>query len=164
MRKTRRKACEEMKLLVATDGSEFSIAAVRWVASRPWPEGTKVKVISAPGLVLQLKECPYFEQQQVEELNVASIEESETAVAFAMGILARSGLKVQSDVPLLHDTPTQIILDEAERWHADMIVVGSHGRSGFDRLTMGSISEAVALHASCSVAVIREGNLSAVDE
>jgi nucleotide-binding universal stress UspA family protein len=124
MRKTRRKACKEMKLLVATDGSEFSIAAVRWVASRPWPEGTKVKVISAPGLVLQLKECPYFEQQQVEELNVASIEESETAVAFAMGILARSGLKVQSDVPLLHDTPTQIILDEAERWHADMIVVG----------------------------------------
>ncbi len=145
-----------MKLLLATDGSEFSVAAVRSVASRPWPEGTQVRVISAPGLVLLLRECPYFEQHQVEELNVASMEESHKAVASAVEILSRSGLKVHSGVPLLHDTPSQIILDEAEKWHADMIVVGSHGRSGFDRLTMGSVSEAVALHAGCSVEVIRE--------
>jgi nucleotide-binding universal stress UspA family protein len=147
-----------MKLLLATDGSEFSVAAVRSVTSRPWPEGTQVRVISAPGLVLLLRECPYFEQHQVEELNVASMEESHKAVASAVEILSRSGLKVHSGVPLLHDTPSTIILDEAEKWHANMIVVGSHGRSGFDRWTMGSVSEAVALHAGCSVEVIRERN------
>jgi nucleotide-binding universal stress UspA family protein len=147
-----------MKLLLATDGSEFSVAAVRSVASRPWPEGTQVKVISAPGLVLLLRECPYFEQHQVEELNAASMKESHQAIASAMGMLSGSGLKVHSGVPLLHDTPSQILLDEAEKWHADMIVIGSHGRSGFDRFTMGSVSEAVALHADCSVEVIRERN------
>jgi nucleotide-binding universal stress UspA family protein len=62
-----------MKLLVATDGSEFSVAAIRSVASRPWPQGTRIKVISAPALVLLLRECPYFERRQVEELNVASM-------------------------------------------------------------------------------------------
>jgi nucleotide-binding universal stress UspA family protein len=149
---------KEMKLLLATDGSEFSAAAVRSVASRPWPEATQVKVISVPGLVLLLRECPYFEQHQVEELNAASMKESHQAVASAAEMLSRSGLKVHSGVPLLHDSPSKILLDEAEKWHADMIVVGSHGRSGFDRFTMGSVSEAVALHAGCSVEVIRERN------
>ena len=44
----------------------------------------------------------------------------------------------------------------AARWGADLIVVGSHGRSGFDRIVMGSVSEAVGLHAKCSVEIIRE--------
>jgi nucleotide-binding universal stress UspA family protein len=48
-----------------------------------------------------------------------------------------------------------VILDEAEKWKVDVIVLGSHGRSGFDRMVMGSVSEAVALHAKCSVEVIR---------
>ena len=157
-RKNRANADAGMKLLIATDGSEFSVAAVRSVATRPWPEGTSVKLLSAPTLVLLLRECPYFERHQVQELNVASLEESQGAVALAMGILSRSGLRVHSDVPLLHDTPSKIILDRAEEWRADMIAVGSHGRSGFDRWTMGSVSEAVALHAGCSVEVIRERN------
>jgi nucleotide-binding universal stress UspA family protein len=155
-RKNRPDSDTGMKLLVATDGSEFSEAAIQCVASRPWPEGTRIKVISAPALVLFLRECPYFERQQVEALNLASLEDSQAAVALAVGTLSKSGLPVHSDVPLLHDTPSKIILDEAAKWHADMIVVGSHGRSGFDRFTMGSVSEAVALHAGCSVEVIRE--------
>jgi nucleotide-binding universal stress UspA family protein len=48
---------------------------------------------------------------------------------------------------------------EADEWGAQMIVVGSHGRRGFDRLTMGSVSEHVAFHAHCSVQVIRGGKV-----
>jgi hypothetical protein len=47
-------------------------------------------------------------------------------------------------------------LSEAEAWDADLIVVESHGRSGFDRVIMGSVSEAVALRANCSKEVIRQ--------
>jgi nucleotide-binding universal stress UspA family protein len=43
----------------------------------------------------------------------------------------------------------------ADLWGADLIVVGSHGRRGVDRYLMGSVSEAVALHAHCSVEVVR---------
>ena len=152
-----------MKLLVATDGSEFSDMAIRSVANRPWPEGSQIKVISVPALVLLLREYPYFERHQVEELNAAALQESQAAVAQGRDILSRSGLHVQSVVPLLHEAPSKIILDEAKRWSADLVVLGSHGRSGFDRWTMGSVSEAVALHARCSVAVIREQNLAEAD-
>ncbi|HTZ49653.1 MAG TPA: universal stress protein, partial [Verrucomicrobiae bacterium] len=42
-----------------------------------------------------------------------------------------------------------------EDWKADLIVMGSHGRRGFDRLILGSVSESVALHATCSVELVR---------
>ena len=104
-----------MKLLLATDGSEFSTAAALSVGSRPWPEGTEVKVISAPGLVLLQRECPYFEHHQVEELNAASMKESHQAVASPVEMLSRSGLKVHTRVPLLHvygDADTGVPWDE----------------------------------------------------
>jgi Universal stress protein family len=55
----------------------------------------------------------------------------------------------------LAETPKTIILDEATQWGADLIVLGSHGRRGAERFLMGSISEAVAMHAHCSVEVVR---------
>jgi nucleotide-binding universal stress UspA family protein len=47
------------------------------------------------------------------------------------------------------------ILRVAEQWQPDLIVLGSHGRKGLDRFLMGSVAESVALHASCSVLIIR---------
>jgi nucleotide-binding universal stress UspA family protein len=52
--------------------------------------------------------------------------------------------------------PRAFILDEAKAWGADLIVLGSHGRHGLDRLLMGSVSESVALYAHCSVEVVRQ--------
>ena len=49
----------------------------------------------------------------------------------------------------------EIILDEAERWGADLIVVGSHGRRGLKRLWLGSVSQAVVSQAKCSVEIVR---------
>jgi nucleotide-binding universal stress UspA family protein len=46
-------------------------------------------------------------------------------------------------------------VDLAKEWKADLIVLGSHGRRGMDRILMGSVSENVAIHAHCSVEVVR---------
>jgi nucleotide-binding universal stress UspA family protein len=48
-----------------------------------------------------------------------------------------------------------VILDEAERWGADLIVLGSHGYRAFKRFLLGSVSQAVATHAPCSVEIVR---------
>lgn len=52
-------------------------------------------------------------------------------------------------------TPEEAILDEAEKWDADLIVVGSHGFKGLDRFLLGSVSHDVAIHAPCSVEIVR---------
>ena len=51
--------------------------------------------------------------------------------------------------------PKLVILDQAREWRADLIVVGSHGRKGLEHFLMGSVSEAVARHAACSVEIVR---------
>ena len=143
------------RILVATDGSEFSAAAVKSVAERPWPTGTEVKVISVPEFALWLGEFPHFQLAQVEELNHSALDAARAAVAQGKEILRRSGMEVSTDVPVDRESPARTILDTAKEWNADLIVVGSHGRRGFDRIAMGSVSEALAMHAHCSVEVVR---------
>jgi nucleotide-binding universal stress UspA family protein len=102
-----------------------------------------------------LKEFSYLNAREVSDLGAASEEEAAICAAKGVEVLAGSTLKVSSNVPIVRDRAFHAILDEAEKWKVDVIVLGSHGRSGLDRMVMGSVSEAVALHAKCSVEVIR---------
>jgi nucleotide-binding universal stress UspA family protein len=144
-----------MKVLVATDGSECSTAALQTVASRPWPEGCRFRVISIPEPFIPLDEFPHLEMKEVESLNTAAIQDAKRYAESGAEILRKAGLEAESDTPLPHDSDAREIVKEAERWHARMVVLGCHGRHGFDRWTMGSVSEHVALNAPCSVEVIR---------
>ena len=62
-------------------------------------------------------------------------------------------LQVSSDV--LPGSPRRLIVEEAETWGADLIVVGSHGYRTWERMLLGSVSQTVAAHAECSVEIIR---------
>ena len=149
-----------MKILVATDGSEYSEVALQSLAHRPWPEGSKFRVISIPEPFMEFGEFPYFEMKEIEKLNAAAIKDAKHHAESGAEILRKKGLDVETDTPLPHGSDAREIVKEAERWDARMIVLGSHGRRGFDRWTLGSVSEHVALHAPCSVEVIR-GSLPA---
>ena len=149
-----------MKILVATDGSEFSTAALRLLAERPWPSGSKVKIISVPEFP-RLEEFSYLNAGEAEDLRVACEEEARICAAKGVEVLAGSELNVHSDVPKDREPIFQVILNEAEKWEADVIVLGSHGRSGFDPVDIGSVSEEVGLRSKCSVAVIRRPHASA---
>jgi len=51
--------------------------------------------------------------------------------------------------------PQAAIINYAARWHADLIVMGSHGKKGLDKALIGSVSETVLRHAHCSVEIVR---------
>lgn len=144
-----------MKILVATDGSVYSTAAIQSVASRPWPQGSKARVISIPEPFMPLGQFPYFELKEIEDQNTAALQEAKRYAEVGAEVLSKSGLEATVETLLPRDSDAREIVKEAERWQAQMVVLGSHGRRGFDRMTMGSVSEHVALHAPCSVEVIR---------
>jgi len=148
------------RILVATDGSEFSTAALHYLAERPWPGGSKVKIISVPEFP-PLEEFSYLNAGEAEDLRVACEEEARICTAKGVEVLAGSELNVHSDVPKEREPIFQVILNEAEKWEADVIVLGSHGHSGFDPVDIGSVSEEVGLRSKCSVAVIRRPHASA---
>ena len=144
-----------MKILVARDGSEYSLAAVQSVASRPWPEGSKFKIISIPEPFMPVNMFPQFELKEIEDLNTVALKDARRYADAGAEILRKADLETSTETSLPRDSDAREIVKEAERWDARMVVLGSHGRRGFDRLTMGSVSEHVALHAPCSVEVIR---------
>ena len=57
---------------------------------------------------------------------------------------------------LRHD-PAADIVGAAKRWRADLIVLGTHGRTGLARLFLGSVAEGVARHATTAVLLVRRG-------
>ena len=144
-----------MRVLVPTDGSEHAEAALRFVASQPWPKGSEFQVISSPEYPVLVGEYPYYAPEQLAELTRCSRVEAGKAAKSGGEMLAAAGLRTTCEVSESKDTTAHSILENAEEWKADLIVLGSHGRRGFDRLIMGSVSETVALQAKCSVAVVR---------
>lgn len=72
--------------------------------------------------------------------------------------LAAQGVEAQTAVVEVWGGPFyQGILDEAKRWPADIIVMGTHGWTGLDHLLMGSVAEGVVRHSSLPVLLIRAG-------
>jgi nucleotide-binding universal stress UspA family protein len=147
-----------MKILVATDGSQYSEAAARSVAERPWPAGTEVRILSVADhhvRVSAIVNRPHFDAQAMEKLEAEAMKRAQEAVMSAEKIIIEGHLVVSGTVAVPPAAPREIILKEASDWRVNLIVVGSHGHGGLSRLVLGSTSEAVATCALCSVEVIR---------
>lgn len=145
-----------LRLLVATDGSEGSLAAARSVAARPWPVGSTVRVLAVAQPPIPLSEPWILPPDLLERLDADARREARSAANAAAAVLTspsdRAGLRLAS-VDVVTGEPKACLLEACEA--ADLVVVGSHGRRGAERLLLGSVSESVALHAPCSVEVIR---------
>jgi nucleotide-binding universal stress UspA family protein len=147
-----------MNLLLAIDESCHSEAAVDAVLRRVHPEAVSIRV-------LHVVEWPKSLATSFSFAEGPSAAECILAVHEAMrndgrALLARSVARLQDahfvvSSSLAEGDVRQAIIDEAAAWPADLIVLGSHGRTGFNRLMLGSVSEAVVRHAPCSVEVVR---------
>jgi nucleotide-binding universal stress UspA family protein len=156
-------ASTAMKILIATDGSDCAAAAVRSVAERPWPVDSQMRVVSVIPLVIFAGEImsptvapAYPPPDIVKTIQKEARRQAEEAVARAHQILKDARIKaIETEFMPVGDA-REVILEQAKDWGADLIVVGSHGYHGIDRFMLGSVSESVAMHARCSVEVIRE--------
>jgi nucleotide-binding universal stress UspA family protein len=149
---------EGMKILLATDGSQCSEVAARSVAERPWPGGTEVRIISVADHIMRVSAIahrPHFDRQAMERLEEEAMKHAQEAVRSAERIIIEGHLSVSGTVAVPSASPQESILKEASDWGAQEIVVGAHGHGGLTRLVLGSVSEAVATCALCSVEVIR---------
>ncbi len=147
-----------MKILVAIDGSKHSEVVVNEIARRPFPAASEVQVIS----VIEPPYWPLYaggrvDMQPYEVMESTSREGAQAAVEKAATKLRAGAESRQLNVTtkVLSGSPKGVILEEAEAFGADLIVVGSHGYGLVERFLLGSVSQAVALHAKCSVEIVR---------
>jgi nucleotide-binding universal stress UspA family protein len=146
-----------MKILLAVDGSACSDTAVEEVARRPWPENSVVKVLTAfETPVPPTPEAWALPLTYFEDMDVALRKQATMVVDRALSTLKeRLNKTVSVESVVVPGSPRVVILDEAEDWGADLIVVGSHGYRAWERFLLGSVSQSVVSHAKCSVEVVR---------
>jgi nucleotide-binding universal stress UspA family protein len=125
------------RILLGTDGSRFSDAAAIWAAKIAHCCEAPISVVSA--LVPS-----HSEQRQ---------QEGRDAVARTTEQLQRDGL--DADGVALPGEADDVIIRLAEERGADLIVVGTHGRTGFGKVLLGSVSERVMGKAKCAVLVVK---------
>ena len=84
---------------------------------------------------------------------------AEDAVKVASETLKEKNPALSISTKVINESPKHGILNEAETFGADLIVIGSHGQSALSRFLLGSVSHAVALHADCSVEIVRKSQI-----
>jgi nucleotide-binding universal stress UspA family protein len=144
-----------MKILLAIDDSKYSQAAAQAVAAQFASPENEVQVLH---VVEPLILTPYFDggefyTRQLEGLEKEEYRRGKELVEQTAKSLAERGLRASSSVE--EGDPRAAIVDRAAEWKADLVVLGSHGRRGLERLLLGSVSEYVARHARCSVEIVR---------
>ncbi len=146
-----------MKILLAVDGSPCSDAAINEVASRPWPSNSELRIVSAFQMpVSPTPESWAIQPEYYDAIERTAREQTQKVVDATFAKLKKAlGQSVSVTGQVLTGSPQSAILEEANRWKADLIVVGSHGYGTWHRLLLGSVSQAVVSHAKCSVQVAR---------
>jgi nucleotide-binding universal stress UspA family protein len=155
-----------MKLLIAYDGSECSDAAIMDLRCAGLPPVADVLILSVAEVSQRVTAAPYgalvvgaamFVPQDT-ETDASTDHHLQDAKAFA----AQATDRLRADFPNWHidaeawlDAAGSAIIRKVHVWQPDLVVLGSHGRSGIDRFLLGSVSQHVLHHVTCSVRISR---------
>ena len=141
---------------MAIDGSDFSKTAIDELAALPLPSGTEVRIISvfespvlaAPGVVSMGGGLGNYYEEALSQAKKSTEKNPRLSVTTAV----------------VNGWPKNVILEEAEAFNADLIIVGSQGRGAVSRFLLGSVSQSVAMHARCSVMIVRKRGMNKKDQ
>jgi nucleotide-binding universal stress UspA family protein len=152
----RHKGIEEeimSNVLIAIDDDHFAALIGDFVCKHQWQADTTFRLLTV------LPWLPSEKETRVSPDMQKLVEQTKTnrkALLDEFGQrLASAYPEARVDHEILQGNAAEIILETAESWPADLIIVGSHGRKGMSLFLLGSVSNAVVSHAPCSVVVIR---------
>lgn len=147
---------EPPRILIGVDGSPGAERAVRAVGGRVWPEGTEVRVVAVDDGVSPTRIAHILPTAtaKIRSSNKKVSETARTMVEWAESELRAIGLQVS--VAVVKGEPQRILIEEAQKWDADSIFVGSRGLEHPDEQSgLGSVSTGLVTNAPCSVEVVR---------
>ncbi|MBY0551104.1 MAG: universal stress protein [Candidatus Obscuribacterales bacterium] len=150
-----------MKVLLAVDGSRYSELAVKSVLDRTWPPDTKFDILSVVEPILQLGDpaLALYEARAQDDLR----DEAYILVASVANRITDKFEDVTVSTTVRDGSAATVILQIIEEWNPDLIVMGSHGRQGFKKFLLGSVSESIVKNAPCSVEIVKAGAHASVD-
>ena len=136
------------RIMVAVDGSDISALALQEALALARDQHAQVRIVHVIDTVPPLDVA-------FDAFRQSCLQEGREVLDHAVGVARQAEVEAE---PLLVDTessPSRGITDEAARWPADLIVVGTHGRTGLMHLLLGSVAEGVVRHAPVPVLLVR---------
>jgi len=140
-------------IVVATDGSHYSTAAASEAIGIAKKNGSQLTVIAVVPAELATPTDVDFAATQRELLAEKEMQVAEKNAKAVKEAAVKEGVAVQAFV--MTGKPADAIIETAKEKKADLIIVGSHGRTGLERLLMGSVAERVIVLADCAVLVVK---------
>ncbi|MGD9563058.1 MAG: universal stress protein [Pyrinomonadaceae bacterium] len=147
-----------MKVLIATEGSKFSQAAIdKFCNMFDESENTEIRIISAVEPAYAPPESFNVSAEYTRELDAASRKHANEVISQASEEIRRRVPSLANNLTtkVVTGPPERAIVKEAEDWKADVIFVGSHGYAFWKKALLGSVSSSVVHHAPCSVVIVR---------
>ena len=141
-------------ILVPVDGSETSHAAVEKAVEFAKAFGSKITVVQA--LVLDpYIAAEYISASQTNDLIERARTSIEESLAAAKAKFNEQGIEVETKL-LEGQVIHREIIRAAEELHADLIIIGSHGRTGFKKLLLGSVAQSLLGESHVPVLIVRQ--------
>ncbi len=132
------------KILCPIDFSDFSHAANEYASLLAESSGAEIIYLHVALPDVTFSSYAYVDLQKEAELDQKRLEEIQPTIG---------GIKASHEIEF--GSPSNTIADFADEHDVDLIVMGTHGRTGWRRVTMGSVAEAVVRNASCPVLAIK---------
>ena len=143
-----------MKVIIGIDDSPFSRTAVDYVRDAPWPANSRFIVLSAAPLeTVAYSVMDVGAVSLVQEVQKEQVTKHREVVAHVERELRGVGLATVGRVE--RGDPGEVIVNAALSEGADLVIVGSHGRTGLRKLVLGSVAGHVVTRAPCSVLVVK---------
>lgn len=146
-----------MKILLATDGSQYSRKAVeKCFELLSSVKDKEIKILSVVEPLHSITAEPFgVSNEYYHKVEDDLKKQANNVIAETEQLISQKEENVQIISQVLFGHVKQVIVEEAKDWGADLIVVGSHGYGFFGRVLLGSVSDFVLHHAPCSVLVVR---------
>lgn len=153
---------KQRRVLVGFDGSEFCWRALSIVAGRHVPDGTEIFIVNAvPTVDESAYDNPHvFSQEQLEQGRSRLLDVAQDGLAEAKAKLSAQLPHCIVNTKILNGHPRKALIAACEDYDADIIFVGTQGRNFSALIAIGSVSEAVAVGAPCTVEIIKTPNAS----
>lgn len=150
-----------MRLLLATDGSPSAERALQLLLQEPWPAPSVVRVVTVLDEVAMSAGNPWPIVAPVAPFDIDEVARS-AASATLDNAAERLRPVLAVETAILDGRPAQVIADEARRWEADAIVMGSRGHGALSSMVLGSVSAEVIDLSDRPVLVARSDRLRGV--
>lgn len=138
------------RILVPTDGSDYSVRAAEYAVSVAKLLGAEIVVVYIIDTVVLDQIVRVTEREDTErELK----NDGERYLRYVVGVAGREGVKASSLIA--KGRPYEQIVHLAKGLKMDLIIMGTYGRRGAERILIGSVAERVIEYASCPVLVVR---------